>query len=209
VRFRIDNARLGHKRSARSRGFSAVELLIVIGFTSVGFVALLQLQVATIQGLGYPARLNLAAAYGEHFLATLQVEATEWTDQGEQTLSNANLRYLTQFNEGAPQQWILANPPQGPDFALTDYVGNNVFYDSGILREVPATATPRFCLHYRLAWATANPNMLRADVRVSWLREEAAWEDFKDCPAGMLDPVQRGNVHSIRLSELIMRNSGS
>ncbi len=190
-------------------GFSTVELLIVVAVTSVGFVALLELQVASIRGLGYPAKLTLGMGLGEHFLGTLQTEAVEWTDDGGPNWSNSDLRYLSQFNEAAPDEWILASAPEGVDFALTDSVGSDLWYDGGVLREIPPTGAPRFCLHYRLSWATPNQSVIRADVRVSWLHDEASWSDFKDCPDEMFAPENRGSVTSVRLSELIMRNTAA
>jgi prepilin-type N-terminal cleavage/methylation domain-containing protein len=198
-------------RRARRRGFSVVELLIVVAVTSVGFVALLQLQVASIRGLNYPAQLTAAVNLGEHFLATLRMEGIEWTGNGAQTWDSTNLHYLPTL---AVTQALSANSPQGWQVAVDHFVdqaGADGDYDRGVLGVIAADKYPRFCIQYRLSWATASQKLIRAEVRVLWMRDEAAWDldPFRTCDPQMAEARYLSQVQSVTLTDQILINSGS
>lgn len=184
----MNAVRTNRARRRRAEGFSIVELLIVVAITSVGFVALLNLQVATIRGLGYPAQMIDAVSLAEHFIGTLQMEAVEWTEVDGHSFDNGRLRYLptAPASFGSFSEWNVAYD-FGNDHSFTDLAGGDPTYDPGMQAEFPPQRTPRFCLHYRLAWVSENQRLLRADVRVLWLRDEASWARFKDCPVDMVD----------------------
>ena len=201
------------RRGGRT-GFSIVELLVVVAVTSVGFVALLQLQVASIRGLNYPAQLTAAISLGEHFLATLHMEAIEWTGNGTQTWDGPNLRLLSTLNESAnpasPDSWMIAYPNVDDQRHMVDQAGGEDEYDAGLLEEIPSDENPRFCVHYRLAWATASRTLMRAEVRVLWMRDEASWDvhPFVDCDPDMASDQYLSQVQSVTLVDQIMVNSG-
>lgn len=204
------NATERRRRSGR-RGFSIIELLVVVAVTSVGFVALLDLQVSSIRGLTYPANLTAAINLGEQFLATLHVEAIEWTGQGNQSWNNPNLRYLSTLNEAvasdAPEAWrVAAGADDAPDL-FRDQAGSDQWYDAGLLREIDPRQNPRFCLHYRLVWANQSQRVMRADVRVLWLRDDAAFTQFSDCRIEMAEARFRGQVQSLTLTDQILINT--
>lgn len=201
--------RRGASRRLRRAGFSVIELLIVVAITSIGFVALLDLQVSSIKGLSYPAQLTAAVNLGEHFLQTLRMEAIEWTPQS--SWDDPNLRYLSTMNQNAnpndPNAWQIGTGEIGaPDF-FVDQAGSDGVYDVGLLREFPARENPRFCLHYRLSFTNASQRLIRAEVRVMWLRNEARFQKFKNCPLEMAEPQWRSVVQSITLTDQIMINT--
>lgn len=198
-------------RRSRQHGFSIIELLVVVVVTAVGFVALLDLQVSSIRGLTYPTNLTAALNLGEQFLATLHVEAIEWTGQGSQTWNNPNLKYLSTLNPAfpadSPQAWQVAEGVEGHADLFRDQAGADDWYDAGLLREIGPRQNPRFCLHYRLAWANQSQRIMRADVRVLWLRDDAAWERFKDCRIEMAQARFVGQVQSVTLTDQILINT--
>jgi prepilin-type N-terminal cleavage/methylation domain-containing protein len=200
-----------HRGRRGRRGFSVIELLVVVAVTSVGFVALLELQVASIRGLSYPANVTAALNLGEHFLATLRLEAVEWTGNGTQQWNNPNLRYLKTLNPAAaaddPNAWQLAYGISGAPDNFTDQGGSDVVYDTGLTRELGPRDNPRFCVHYRLAWATGSERLMRAEVRVMWLRDEGSFALFKQCPLNMAQARYQGQVQSVTLTDQILINT--
>jgi len=205
--------RVADERRPRTgrRGFSVIELLVVVAVTSVGFVALLELQVASIRGLTYPANLTAAVNLGEHFLATLHLEAVEWTGNGAQQWNGPQLRYLSTLNPAlaadSPDGWQVAYGIEGGSDLFTDQAGSDATYDAGLVRELAPRDNPRFCVHYRLAWATGSERLMRAEVRVMWLRDNASWALFRNCPVEMAQDRYVGQVQSVTLVDQILINS--
>lgn len=197
------------ERGRSRRGFSIVELLIVVAVTSVGFVALLELQVASIRGLAYPAELTSAVNLGEHFLETLRMEGLEWTSSNSQNWQN--LRYLGTLDENAasddPNQWQLAFGVVGADDMFVDQAGSDEQYDRGVVAEFPARQNPRFCLQYRLSFTDEAQRMIRAEVRVLWLRDQGSWTRFRNCPLEMAETKWRGTVQTLTLTDQILINT--
>ena len=195
------------KRGFSKRGFSMMELLIVVTITTIGFVALLNLQVSSIQGLAYPTRLTEAVNLADHFLGTLQMEAMEWTPEGTRPWNSPNLRYLPTLQDPAPS-WRIAwrDAHEFPDGSVphkfVNQNGSIIEYDTGLQAEFPAQDNARFCVHYRLSWALPNERVMRAEVRVLWLRKSAAWDDWKDCPLGM--EMRRDAVESVTVTGQVM-----
>lgn len=194
------------RKRARRGGFTLVELLIVVMITAVGFVALLDLQVSSIRGLNYPAQMNAAINLGEHLIETLQLEAYVQREGGP----TGTLRYLPvlpPFGGGVTDTgWQQAFSNGSSEHAMTDQVGADTTYDVGALTEFPALDRPRFCVRYRLAWVSEN--LARAEVRVLWLRDEASWTRFRNCPDegpdAMEDLNNRDSVQFVTLTEQLI-----
>ena len=182
-----------------------VELLIVVAITSIGFVALLDLQVSSIRGLTFSSRLTNAMNLAEHFLATVRMEAIEWTGENGQTWDNGNLTYLPTTQDDP--EWQVAQVALGAADAYLDQGGGETRYDPGLLAEFPSRQNPRFCIQYRLQWTNASRRLIRADVRVLWLRDEAQWARWKDCPTDMADQRNFGSVQFIGVTKQILINS--
>ena len=68
------------RRHRRARGFSLVELLMVVVVTTLGFVALLNMQMATLRGLAHAKHLAEATNLAENFIEQLRLEFMSWTD---------------------------------------------------------------------------------------------------------------------------------
>lgn len=200
-----------HNPRGTRRGFSIVELLVVVAVTGVGFVALLDLQVSSIRGLTYPANLTAAINLGEHFLSTLRVEAIEWTGKNGQTWDNPRLKYLSTLDPtlpaDSPDSWQVLPAVDGATDAFRDQAGADDVYDPGLLREIQPRQNPRFCLHYQLVFVSEAENLIRAQVRVLWLRDEASWAEFKDCPLTMAEARFMGRVQSVTLTDQILINT--
>ena len=191
-------------RLERRGGFSIVELLVVVVITAVGFGAMLDLQVSSIKGLSYPAQMNAAVNLGEHLLETMQLEAYVRRSGGD-TSSQNYLPQLPNFNAGTNDTgWLAAYANNGSgQHDMTDQLGADTTYDVEALAEFPTLDRPRFCVRYRLAWVSQN--LIRAEVRVLWLRDERAWTRFRNCPASGIDEMEathnRDSVQFLTLSK--------
>ena len=182
-----------------------IELLIVVAITSVGFIALLDLQVSSVRGLTFPSRLTNAMNLAEHFLATVRMEAIEWTGPNGRDWNDPAFVYLSQTQTNP--DWQVAQVPAGAPDAFLDQAGGETRYDPGLLAEFPTRQNPRFCIQYRLQWTNASQRLIRADVRVLWLRDESSWAQWQSCPASMANANNFGVVQFIALTRQIMINS--
>lgn len=184
-------------------GYSLVEVLVVIVVTTVGFLALMNLQVGTVKGIGNAKSMIEAVNLAEHFIETLKSEAVIWQKDSVE-LSNA-----TRFPHLWPAagvttttNWLNAFDPPGTDKRVGP-LGFNENWDRGVGLEVPWTVNRKYCVHYRLAWIVEN-YLLRADVRVSWMREDADVSLHLSCEDGMERDFS--NVSSVTVPGMIMRN---
>ena len=74
-------------RLRRVHGFSLVELLMVIVVTTLGFVALLNMQMATLRGLAHAKHMAEGTNLAENFIEQLRLEFMSWTDLPGQGLA--------------------------------------------------------------------------------------------------------------------------
>lgn len=193
------------------RGFTMVELLVVLAVTVVGFVALLKLQIGTLHGAGASRDQQNAINLAEHVGQTMQIEALQWTPASGE-LANSTFTYLknapTDTNEGSATEWLKAFPGTGGagKELYVSPVGNDAAYDSGAIGLYSGGTgafNAEYCVHYRLTWLIPDV-LLRADIRVMWLRNDAAWGDYKQCPLNMADNLH--DVNSVTTPVSILRN---
>lgn len=189
-----------------NKGYSLIEVLIVVIVTTVGFLALINLQVATVHAIGAGKNVVEAANLAEHFVETLRAEALEWNVPGTLMVSNpTKFPYLHVVGNpvaGGGSNWITAYIPPDEDKRV-GVIGYEVVFDSGIHSELNPEINKRYCLHYRLTWLVPD-YLIRADVRVSWMRDNANISLYQNCPPGM--ETDLANVSSVTVPGTIMRN---
>ncbi|MBM4371618.1 MAG: hypothetical protein FJ098_08185 [Deltaproteobacteria bacterium] len=203
--------------ASAARGFTLAEILLVLTLTSVGFIAVINLQIGTVQAVAAGRNLTEATNLAEHVIELIRSEAVEWTADGE-TVEPTRFPYLSVA--GAPaasggSDWTPAmlSPIQGVDERLgslgsdVNPRGEAMGQNLGILNEFPLDRNRRFCVYYRLTWIIPD-YLLRADVRVSWMRQRTDQTVYQDCSA--LEPERMFNdlsrVASITLPATVMRN---
>ncbi len=67
-------------------GFSLVELMMVIVITTIGFMALINMQVGTLHAVNESRSMMEAVNLAEHFVETLKSEAISWNGDASSTI---------------------------------------------------------------------------------------------------------------------------
>jgi len=187
-------------------GFSLVEVLIVIAITTVGFLALVNLQIGTLRGLGTSRSMMQAVNLSEHFIETLKGEGLPWTGDASLLTSQPtifpHLRLAGSPTVGGGSGWVRAYQPGDSDKRVGP-LGIDDSWDAGAAMEIVPERERRFCVHYRLTWVVPN-YLMRADVRTLWMRDESNMALYQDCPIGM--ETDLANVSSVTIPGTVMRN---
>ncbi len=187
-----------------------LELLVVIAVTTIGFIALLNLQIGTIRGIANARDQQGAMILADHVGQTMRMEAMQWTPSASALSTFSNFRFLneapTTVTEGQTSGWLIAYQKTGLDDIRVGMVGNDGDangYDTGIFQEVGDSINAHYCVHYRLIWLIPDL-LLRADVRVMWPRNRAKFSDYKKCPLGMEQRLE--DVNQVTVPITILRN---
>lgn len=194
------------------KGYTLIELMVVVVITMIGFMAILMLQAGVIKGNTNTWDVVCATNLAQHVLETIRIEALEWTGkdatQGYDQDKFHYLRSLSSAGIPAPQVstgWLKAfDLGKNVKFQMVNQAGRDTYYDSGILNEVPDSRNQRFCVQYRLTWIIPDA-LIRAEVRVLWPKLETAAGNFDACPKGMEN--QTNMVNQISVATAVMKNA--
>lgn len=180
----------------------------MIVITTVGFLALINLQVGTMRSVGNAKSMMQAVNLGEHFIETLKSESLSWNGDGTMLLSfPARYPHLHQVGNAVANggsTWLEGYTSSDLDRRFGP-MGNDDTWDAGVSGEFPALVDKRFCLHYRLSWIIPNW-LIRADVRVLWMKNEADMSLYQSCGTGTDMHRDLANVSSITIPGMVMRN---
>lgn len=197
-------------RSRKSRGFTLVELMAVMAISLIGFLAVLYLQQGVIRGSGNSWNMVQATNLGRHLLESIRLEGTQWyNDSSVGVGGHQQARFLYLQNVGNPaiggtSGWRNFDfYPPGTPFTMVDQIGRQVAYDAGTLQEVRPDRNPRFCARYRLTWLIPN-QLIRAEVRVLWPRDDAPAGRYDQCDAAM--DTRPADAFSISIPATVMKN---
>lgn len=201
------------------RGFTLVELMVVVLISLLGFLALLHLQTGINRSNTNAWNLVSATYLGEHLIETVRMEALEWTNDASQDYGQSKFHYLKALDNGIKPPvagyttaWQKAFDTTGT-FRRVNQVGRlfgtGTEYDAGIAGEFPDNRGQLYCVHYRLAWVIAG-YLARLEVRVLWPRMEGeqrnatTLQSYDTCPLEMVDDV--ANVYGVTLTSMVMKN---
>lgn len=203
------NRRTPRRRAAS--GFSLSEILVVLALTTIGFIAIINLQIGTLEAVTTARNMTEATNLAEHVIELIRSDAIEWTADGD-TVDATRFPYLNVAGTaaaGGGSGWVLATLSPDTDRRVGSL--GDAFRDeernTGILNEFPADRNKRFCVFYRLQWIVPD-YLLRADVRVLWMRGRLTQTAYRDCsilnPANMFNDFSQ--VSSVTIPATVMRN---
>ena len=189
LRARLKKVRVFKKR----RGFTLIELLTMVAVTTIGFIALLNLQIQTIRGIGNARDMQLALTLADTIAQTLRLEALQWTP-AVTVSGNTNFNFLSKApndtTEGSTSDWFVAFATNDKTDLRVAPVGDSLplgiqKLNEGILHEYTDANTShtfdkRFCAHVRLTWLVPDV-LLRADIRVFWPKHRANEVSLERC----------------------------
>ena len=201
------------------RGFSLSEILVVLTLTTVGFIAIINLQIGTVEAVATARNTTEATNLAEHVIELIRSDAIEWTADGD-TVDSTRFPYLSvagTATAGGGSGWVLATLSPDTDRrvgslgdAFVNPSGSDRECNAGILNEFPADRNKRFCVFYRLTWVVPD-YLLRADVRVAWMRGRQTMTAYSTC--GSDNPTETATlfndtsrVASVTIPATVMRN---
>lgn len=204
------------RRRRRNRGFTLIELMIVLAVTLIGFLALLNLQKGVIQGNMNSWNALGATHLAEHVLETIRLEALEWyTDNGAGAggYGQPGFRYLNRLPlpaAGATSGWQAAQYyPPGTPFQMLNQIPFDPVRDGGALTEIPRDRQQRYCVRFRMTWLVPN-YLARAEVRVLWGRPDRPTAQYEDCrfADGSIDNMDAHpeDAFSVTMPLTVMKN---
>jgi type IV pilus assembly protein PilV len=156
-------------RTRRQRGYTAVELLMAISIFAIGVSGIIAMEKVTVNANQHAKRLSIASHIAEAWIDQLSADAALWNHPSPgNTLSDiTDAQWLSQAAAGNNTAWFRpAYSAQRAFGAGFDLYGSPLA-DTQVGNQV-------FCTHIRLTWLypeTAGNGLLRAEVRVFWLRD--------------------------------------
>lgn len=156
------------RRAARRRlvaAYTAVEVLMSLAVLAVGVVGIIATEKVTLASNVHAKNLALATRIAEGWLGVLEAESALWDRSG----SFANTTWLAQgFGLSG---WFR------PDYSLTLNFGPAFDALGSPVRTENQDPNARFCVDLRLSPLTTTitgGGLIRAEVRVVWLRNDGA-----------------------------------
>ena len=189
-------------------GFTLAEILLVLTLTSIGFIAIINLQIGTINAVATARDMTEATNLAEHVIELIRSDAIEWTADGEIVNNQARFPYLgmvLDLTTGGGSGWVQAmlSPDADVRVGSLGYASRSPERDAGVMNEFPPERNKRYCVFYRLTWLLSD-YLLRVDVRVMWVRGNQSQTAFPECPLTMINDASQ--VSSITIPATVMRN---
>jgi prepilin-type N-terminal cleavage/methylation domain-containing protein len=210
------------RRPSSRAGFTLVEVLIVVGISTIGFVALADLQTSSIRGMKHMVRMYEATNLAENFIEDLRLEFSQWTpadplaaDATFPSLEGLPIDAATPPGTPTPGDgvtggdgWVIGDVDGGADRRVSMVgdahpLGYNVGIRDAMLNDLVPGGGEHFCLLYRLTWLLPN-RAIRVEVEVQWPLETANVPHFVACDT--IAANQLSEVRSITLTSTIMVN---
>jgi prepilin-type N-terminal cleavage/methylation domain-containing protein len=165
----------------RTRGYTAIEVMIGITLLSIGAAAVISMQRGAIQANLDARKMDMANSIAREWLERLRRDATLWTlpspvSPAGNNYSNAQIlsQYLVYGSNTTNSVWkypdILLQSATVPDGVSPgfDILGRDLMpTDIAGTSTKPSAAV--FCVNIRLNWLVMN-QLIRAEVRVFWPR---------------------------------------
>ncbi len=205
------------RSAAKTRGYTAIEVLMALTIFAVGAAGIISMQRASIQGNVDARRLDVANGIAREWIERIRRDATLWT-----TATNLNqTKILNAYANSAA--FVLPLPPG--NYCPTSPTGSNNNADGlcpafdifGRDLSVSDATYAAYCANIRLDTVALDPNnnpdLMRAEVRVYWPRQLNAAPPTGFCtPSAMAaangpDAANATDIyHFVYASTLVRRN---
>lgn len=183
-------------RAARlHRGYTAIEVLIAMTVMAIGAAAVMSMQKASVQGNADARKTDVANSIARMWIERVERDATQWTQpNGANVLAN-NLGTATTLITNLDNGWFLPAAPPPMSYAY-DILGRDL--------QSADVGNAVFCVNMRLKTLVTGvavqggapvPQLIRADVRVIWLRGLGV------NPSGAFCNVSNGDLTAPDLNE--------
>jgi prepilin-type N-terminal cleavage/methylation domain-containing protein len=195
------------------RGFTAIEIMLSIAVLGIGAAGVMSMQRASIQGNADARMLDLGTAIARGWVERLRRDAATWTmpdeSGGTQNWSSPNTVWIGAIG-AAPGTWIT--PPMqtwsngsfsGVNSPAADILGRDV---QGVGAPVSSYPNAVFCTQLRGDWLVQD-QLLRAEVRVYWLRQLFAAPSGSFCAADTPSSANAGQVYHFIYAATAMRRT--
>lgn len=157
------SARSEPRRAGEQRGYTLVELMMALALFTVSVLGIISLQKLMVVSNAHAKNVSVAERIAQSWAAQLELDATRWR------ASTATTEWLGGVDLG----WIRpSHAPDDKNFgAAFDALGNP------LSDTAPDLARARYCTNVRLTTLyppdlpVVGNGMLRAEIRVFWLRD--------------------------------------
>jgi hypothetical protein len=189
--------RASRRRRLASAGYTAVEVLMSLAVLSVGVVGIIATEKVTLAANQHAKNLAIATHIAQSWIGMLNAEATLW---GSTPLSATRQPWLKQGQDNV--SWFRPN--------AVDELGFGPAFDA--LGNATSTDAASFCVDLRVAPLTSvniGGGMVRAEVRVMWLRDQPTVTDGDPSltSACALSPVQASAADASRIVQFVFMSS--
>lgn len=187
--------------------YTVMEVMMALSVLAVGATGVVAMQKTTMVGNVHARNLNTANAYAASWVGRLRTDALRWVS----TASNSNDGTLAQT------QWLkdVLNAPGVWRRPSMVGVPNHISYQADVRGEdTRVDANAGFCVNMRLTRMLNN--MVRAEVRVFWLRQQGggvlvAGQPLCHGQGSFLQQVgnYRSRYHFVYLTTAFLRNDST
>jgi len=216
----VERVRRSLRRRRRSvlRGYTVVEVMMAMAILSIGATGVIAMQKTALLGNLRARNLATASAIASAWIERLRVDGLRWTINSAGLNTIGSTAYLNIVQDDFPNvtnpEGIWQVPTASPDNAML-----GVQPTEDVRGMDTATLTEQgFCTNIRLTQIL--PNVIRAEVRVFWLRHQGGGNNTQTGTLGgqALCSNQQGYLnqlssvagqqryHFVYLSSTILRN---
>jgi prepilin-type N-terminal cleavage/methylation domain-containing protein len=156
------------KLTGYNHGFTLVELMMAIALLTIGLGGVIAMQKVTAVSNQNAKSLAIASHIASSWLDVLQADSAQWNDADN---FDGGTWLSTVGAEGSSASWFR------PTYSSSRRMGPGFDALGSAVTATALAADARFCSDLRLSWLNSQTGikrgagLLRAEVRVYWLRE--------------------------------------
>lgn len=170
----------------RRAAYTMVEVMMALAILAVGATGVIAMQKATLIGNTRARNLTIASSIASAWIDRLKIDGLAWrkTTSGGTTINDT--RWLKTVGEDYPQIGGNENVWFRPGIDMTLGYSPAADVRGHDITDAAKTKEAAFCTNVRLVQLM--PNMVRADVRVFWLRNRGT--NVSDTEAGTVNGME-------------------